>query len=209
MRERPNRTVSKTVVSFGHRGFKSHPLRHPAGPSVARPARVRTACGFVGNCLTTSTVKLVKVPRTATSVDADALLADALDRLAILVIRHRRDVVRGFDLTPPLSRALQRLDASAPCAMGSLAEVLECDPSNVTGIVDRLESRGLVERRAAEGDRRVKIVAVTAAGTDLLGRLRKGLATLPAEIAALEPTDRTRLLQLLEDLPARTPRRTS
>ena len=40
--------------------------------------------------------------------------------------------------------------------MSALAHALHCDNSNVTGIVDRLEAAGLVERRAAEHDRRVK-----------------------------------------------------
>src|SRR5438270_6569162 len=43
VRERPNRTVSKTVVSFGHRGFKSHPLRSAscgaAGTSPSAPQK--------------------------------------------------------------------------------------------------------------------------------------------------------------------------
>ncbi len=44
---------------------------------------------------------------------------------------------------------------------------MHCDNSNITGIVDRLAERGLVERRAAEGDRRVKLVALTEAGEEL------------------------------------------
>ena len=45
--------------------------------------------------------------------------------------------------------------------MSELANALFCDNSNVTGIVDRLEERGLVRREAAEGDRRVKLLVLT------------------------------------------------
>ena len=48
--------------------------------------------------------------------------------------------------------------------MSSLAGKLFCDDSNVTGIVDRLEARGLIERRPAEHDRRVKLLGLTPEG---------------------------------------------
>ena len=43
--------------------------------------------------------------------------------------------------------------------MGRLADTLSCDASNVTGLVDRLESRGLVRRQPSPDDRRVKVLA--------------------------------------------------
>ena len=51
--------------------------------------------------------------------------------------------------------ALGHLDADEPLPMSALAGALQCDNSNVTGIVDRLEAAGLAERRPAERDRRV------------------------------------------------------
>ncbi len=61
--------------------------------------------------------------------------------------------------------ALRALEQPIP--MGELARMLACDNSNVTGIIDRLEERGLVERRAAKRDRRVKLVALTREGKRL------------------------------------------
>jgi DNA-binding MarR family transcriptional regulator len=72
-----------------------------------------------------------------------------------------------FDLTPIQAMALRSLDPDRPLPMNLLAENLVCDPSNVTGIVDKLEARGLLERQAAEHDRRVKMLAVTAKGARL------------------------------------------
>src|ERR671928_2004208 len=62
------------------------------------------------------------------------------------------------------AHALRMLDPDEPMPMSALAERLFCDASNVTGIVDRLEARGLVERRSSEGDRRVKALTLTEAG---------------------------------------------
>lgn len=53
---------------------------------------------------------------------------------------------------------------TGPLSMGTVAEELHCDPSNVTGIVGRLEQMGLVERRADPGDRRVKELVLTDKG---------------------------------------------
>ena len=124
-------------------------------------------------------------------------LAEQLEHLARLVFRHRRAVVARHGLTPPLARALQRLDADRPRAMADLADVLECDASNVTGIVDRLEAKGLVERRTADHDRRAKTVAVTPTGQRLSRRLAGELATLPPELESIADADRAALARLL------------
>ena len=66
--------------------------------------------------------------------------------------------------------------------MHELANLLACDNSTVTGIVDRLEARGLVTRRAYPQDRRVKHIALTPAGTDLRECVRSRMATVPDAI---------------------------
>jgi len=67
-----------------------------------------------------------------------------------------------FDLSFAQAMALRELDEPVP--MRELASRLCCDASNVTGIIDRLEARGLVERRMAPDDRRVKRLVLTEAG---------------------------------------------
>ena len=59
---------------------------------------------------------------------------------------------------------LRILEPDREVPMSSLAGKLFCDTSNVTGIVDRLEARGLIERRPADYDRRVKLLGLTAEG---------------------------------------------
>src|SRR3954452_17808438 len=80
-------------------------------------------------------------------------------------------VASEFELSPPQVRALGVLDPERPVPMSELAEALHCDNSNVTGIVDRLEARGLVERRSATHDRRVKMLAVTQRGPEVREQL--------------------------------------
>jgi MarR family transcriptional regulator, organic hydroperoxide resistance regulator len=67
----------------------------------------------------------------------------------------------------------------------------------VTGLVDRLEARGLVERRSAEGDRRVKALTLTAAGVELRASVLAVMSEPPEAIAALPPADQRALRDIL------------
>src|SRR5688572_4426787 len=69
--------------------------------------------------------------------------------------------------------------------MGELARILACDSSNMTGITDRLEERGLVRRQPDERDRRVKLIVLTDEGERLRIEITKRLAEPPAAISAL------------------------
>jgi len=68
----------------------------------------------------------------------------------------------GLQLSPAQCHVLRLIEPGRPVPMGQLAETLACDASNVTGLVDRLESRGLVRRRPSAADRRVKVLDLTA-----------------------------------------------
>ena len=106
---------------------------------------------------------------------------------------------REFDLMPPQQMTLGLLLA-APRPMGELAQLMHCDNSNITGLVDRLTERGLVERLAAEGDRRVKLVALTEAGRDLAEELARRRAEPPEEIAALSQADLRKLYRIFTSI---------
>src|SRR6478752_1282746 len=105
-----------------------------------------------------------------------------------------------FDLTPAQGHALRVLDPDRPVAMSTLAETLWCDASNVTGIVDKLESRGLIARQNADHDRRVKQLAVTDRGRGIRDKLVAAVMTPPPAIAALPADVRARLTALLRTL---------
>jgi MarR family transcriptional regulator, organic hydroperoxide resistance regulator len=105
-------------------------------------------------------------------------------------------IARDFDLVPPHVIALRALDRPLP--MGELAKQLGCDSSNVTWITDRLEARGLVARRAAEHDRRVKLLVLTPKGRRLRERIDARLSEPPPLIAALSENEQRTLRDILQ-----------
>jgi DNA-binding MarR family transcriptional regulator len=102
-----------------------------------------------------------------------------------------------FDLSPMQAFALRQLEPGTPLAMSDLAEALHCDASNVTGIVDRLEARGLIARRGADHDRRVKMLVVTDKGAELRERLLARISEPPPAIASLSAADQRSLRDIL------------
>jgi DNA-binding MarR family transcriptional regulator len=103
---------------------------------------------------------------------------------------------RELGLRPPAFGALRALDR--PRTMSEIATVLHCDNSNVTGIVDGLEEKGLARREPSPGDRRVKLIALTAEGRRVRGRLIRAVEKPPAWVEALSAADRGALLEILE-----------
>lgn len=106
-------------------------------------------------------------------------------------------VAQEFDLSTQQMIALRMLGAG-PRKMSELADALFCDNSNVTGIVDRLEERGLVRREAAEGDRRVKLLVLTKEGERMRMDITRRMAEPPPPIAALSEKDQRALRDILK-----------
>jgi MarR family transcriptional regulator, organic hydroperoxide resistance regulator len=106
-------------------------------------------------------------------------------------------VTAEFDLTPQQAWALKQLSSDKPRAMSDLAESLMCDASSVTWIADRLEERGLVERRSTEHDRRVKALVITKDGAALQRKLVARMHQPPPVIANLSREDQRTLRDLL------------
>src|SRR5260370_23973773 len=96
---------------------------------------------------------------------------------------HFAAVVVELDLAPVQAKALHELNVEPPISMRELAERLKSDPSNVTGLIDRLEARGLVERRPDSNDRRIQSLALTAAGARLRERLSAACTSAPPSVA--------------------------
>src|SRR6476620_7312479 len=98
--------------------------------------------------------------RSSPAAEAWALMFELIH----LSTRRFMDIASEFELSPPQAMALRQLGPAGPKPMSELALARRCDNSNVTGIVDRLEDRGLVERRPGEDDRRVKMLLITERG---------------------------------------------
>jgi DNA-binding MarR family transcriptional regulator len=116
-------------------------------------------------------------------------------------------ILQEFGFTPGDLRALFVLDHDTPRPMRALAQVWACDASNVTWMVDRLETRGLVERRMLTGDRRVKTVVLTPLGARTKAELLTRLHEPPDDFLALDRGTLESLRDALAKLPGslRTP----
>ena len=105
-----------------------------------------------------------------------------------------------LDLSPVQCHVLHLMQPDQPIPMGRLAETLACDASNVTGLVDRLESRGLIVRRASADDRRVKVILLTPTGARLRAELHQRLAAPPDPFQRLSEAEQRTLVRILERL---------
>ncbi|MGW5022874.1 MarR family winged helix-turn-helix transcriptional regulator [Streptomyces cacaoi] len=134
-----------------------------------------------------------------TRTPPDPLTVEVVELFGTVVARYHEEyelAAAEHALTGAQARVLTLL-AQEPAPMRQVARRLKCEPSNITGIVDRLETRGLVERRADPADRRVKVAAATDEGRDTAARLRGGLDFAGEPLAELTPLERTLLRDLL------------
>ena len=116
--------------------------------------------------------------------------------------RPQRDkALADAALTPNDMRTLSALYHSKGRTMRSLAEEWQCDPSNVTWVVSRLEKLGLVRRRESSEDRRVRLVALTARGAKTMTRVVDRMWKAPPELQALGDADLRMLRRIFLKLP--------
>ncbi|MCX4739407.1 MarR family winged helix-turn-helix transcriptional regulator [Streptomyces antibioticus] len=130
----------------------------------------------------------------------DPLTLEVVELIGEVVARFYADyeeAAADHALTGAQARLLSLLSLE-PLPMRKLARKLRCEPSNVTGIVDRLESRGLVERRPDPADRRVKLAATTEEGRRVAKSLRTSLRFAREPLAGLAEEERRVLRGLLE-----------
>jgi DNA-binding MarR family transcriptional regulator len=104
-------------------------------------------------------------------------------------------VADRYDLTPQQVELLRVLDE--PMSMRAYADDLACDPSNVTGLVDRAELLGLVERVPDPLDRRVRMLNLTAKGRTIRSRVNNDLASELANALGVTASDIGQILHIL------------
>ncbi|MET7359696.1 MarR family transcriptional regulator [Streptomyces sp. NPDC005562] len=130
---------------------------------------------------------------------ADPLTLEVVELIGSVVARYHEEyeeAAAGHALTGAQARVLGLLSLE-PMPMRRIAQKLKCEPSNITGIVDRLEARGLVERRPDAGDRRVKLAAPTDEGLSVARSLRESLDFAREPLAELSREERVVLRGLL------------
>lgn len=118
-------------------------------------------------------------------------------------MRQFREKSRGLQeigLTPGHMKALMSLEDGEATPMGACAQEMGCDASTATWLIDRLEEKGLVERRPSTTDRRVKGVVLTETGIETKATLNEHYSQPPEELLELSTKDLGLLLGLLTKL---------
>jgi DNA-binding MarR family transcriptional regulator len=116
------------------------------------------------------------------------------------------DACAAADISPPQLKTLLSLVPGDSKPMRSIAEMMRCDASWVTGIVDGLEERGYVERQPHKTDRRVKVVTITALGEKAKAKAMEELYAPPASLVnALTQNEQRTLRDLLRKVRDSTP----
>ncbi|MDI2127549.1 MarR family winged helix-turn-helix transcriptional regulator [Yinghuangia seranimata] len=133
------------------------------------------------------------------STPPDELTPEVVALFAAVNRRYAQEseaAAAAHGLTPQQAKAL--LAAEEPVPMRRIAERLHAEPSNTTAIIDRLESRGLVERGLDPADRRVKRVAATEAGRAIAADLRVRMPFAADPLSPLTTRQRETLRGLLQ-----------
>jgi|SRR5579883_888204 len=128
---------------------------------------------------------------------------EAWKLLTKLFFTQRADlpaVASEFELSPAQCHVLHLIEPDQRVPMGRIAESLACDASNVTGLVDRLESRGLVRRQASSADRRIKVLELTPAGVHLRSIVMQRMTEPPEILGRLSSDEQRALVRILKRL---------
>jgi DNA-binding MarR family transcriptional regulator len=144
----------------------------------------------------------VKPARAAGGVERGmltSLLGYHLRRAQIVVFQHFTETMGAVDITPGQFGVLTVIDKNPGLSQTQLGSALGIDRSTVVAVIDKLESRGLVARMTAPGDRRSHALRLSEAGTRLLRRLEELVRVHERHIARdLSAEDQARLIELLD-----------
>ncbi len=118
----------------------------------------------------------------------------SIRKLVRAVSLDAQEMSKQYGLTGPQSGVLRNLTNEGRMSSAALSRMMYVTPSNITGIIDRLEKKDLVKRVKKEGDRRVALIALTEAGEALSKSLPDSIEKkFLEELADLDP-DGVRIL---------------
>lgn len=126
-------------------------------------------------------------------------LVSRLMELFARSLDHQGTCLETLGLTYSQAKLVWRLNAGDTPSLKEAARRCGVDPSNLSGVVDQLIDRGLMTSRAAEHDRRVRIVGLTGEGVRMRKRLLACLAENPA-VGSLSPSQQKQLLEILREV---------
>jgi DNA-binding MarR family transcriptional regulator len=135
--------------------------------------------------------------------DSDPLaeeISSLFNKVSFRLKDHQFACLERFKLTPVQANALWRMDPRGSLSVGALAERFSADPSTLASPLAALEKRGLLTRKPAAHDRRVRTVRLTAEGRALRERLMACLFNDPPVVAGLNTRERRAFRDLLAKL---------
>ena len=126
-------------------------------------------------------------------------VVESMRRIIRAIDLHSRSLVTTYGLTGPQLMVLRKLAGDDPVGIGDLARSIFLSQATVTGIVDRLERRGLVTRSRSASDRRRVMVAATSDGRAVLAQAPPLLQEhFIAAFTTLPPTEQEQVLAALK-----------
>lgn len=127
----------------------------------------------------------------------------AIRRLHQISVGIFHQELESLNLTPLQYAALQTVQVQPGIDQRSLARLIALDTSTTAGVVDRLETRGVLERQLSPQDRRVRLLFITQGGINLLEAAEPAVARVQALILApLSPAQQRTFMGLLQRLVA-------
>jgi DNA-binding MarR family transcriptional regulator len=132
---------------------------------------------------------------------SDESLADAFGAVARQLREKSAETLAPWDVAPAHLRALRTLARHGTMRLSELSDRLQIAPRTATEVVDALQARDLVRRRADPADRRAILVEVTERGAGMLAEIRATRGTEAGRIfGRLGPADRAELARILSQL---------
>jgi len=131
----------------------------------------------------------------------DEAIVVALRRIPRAIDLHSRGLLQTFGLTAPQLVTLQKVVRLQPITIGTLSQAVHLSQATMTGILDRLEQQGLVQRTRDGIDRRTVTITATREGAQLLKKAPSLLQDqFLKRLARLKPTEQTEMLRVLEQI---------
>lgn len=126
-------------------------------------------------------------------------IARALRQIIRAIDLHSRSLLHKYGLTAPQLATLIEIERMQPVSAGALANEIHLGAATLTGVLDRLEERGLVCRTRHAGDRRSVLLTLTDLGTHLFASAPSQLCeSLSSHLAELPEWEQTSILSTLQ-----------
>jgi DNA-binding MarR family transcriptional regulator len=139
----------------------------------------------------------------ASESELEDLIVASIRRVVRAVDLHSRHLVEEHGITAPQLATLAEAERLGGAAIGAIARAVHLSQPTVSGVLDRLEGRGLVHRERSDSDRRSVIVTVTEEGKKLLRESPSLLQDrFREELTRLEGWERYWLLSALQRVAA-------